>query len=63
VLHYFSHLGEERLGPEETRTLMERARGRLAAAGYEVTVTPYGCFCDLSMDLPGDSMARVYKAF
>jgi hypothetical protein len=63
VLHYFSHLGEERLGPEETRALMERARERLAGAGYEVTVTPYGCFCDLSMDLPGDSMARVYKSF
>lgn len=63
VLHYFSHLGEERLDAEEARSLMERARGRLAGAGYEVTVTPFGHFCDLGMDLPGDSMARVYKAF
>lgn len=63
VLHYFSHLGEERLDAEEARALMERARERLSGAGYEVTVTPFGHFCDLGMDLPGDSMARVYKSF
>lgn len=63
VLHYFAHLGEERLDPEAARALMERARARLASAGYEVLVTPFGHFCDLAMDLPGESMARVYKAF
>jgi hypothetical protein len=63
VLHYFSHLGDERMDGEGARALMERARARLEGSGYEVHVTPYGHFCDLEMDLPGDSMARVYKAF
>ncbi len=63
VLHYFSHLGEQKLDPEAARALMERARERLVASGYEVTVTPYGHFCDLTMDLPGESLARVYKEF
>lgn len=61
VLHYFAHLGETRLEPELARALMERARERLAGAGYEVEITPFGHFCDLAMDLPGDSMARIYK--
>jgi len=63
VLHYFSHLGEERLDAEATRALMERARTRLEAAGYDARITPFGYFCDLGMDLPGESMARVFKAF
>ena len=63
VLHYFSHLAEERLDAESTRALMHRAKDRLIAAGYEVWITPFGHFCDLTMDLPGDSMARVIKAF
>lgn len=63
VLHYFAHLGEARLEPEAARLLMARARDRLVGAGYEVTITPYGHFCDLSMDLPGESMARIYKEF
>lgn len=63
VLHYFSHLGEERLPAEEARALMQQAQARLTTAGYEVIITPFGHFCDLSMDLPGDSMARVYKQF
>ena len=63
VLHYFAHRGEARLDAELARALLERARTRLSGAGYEVVVTPFGHFCDLAMDLPGDSMARVYKAF
>jgi hypothetical protein len=63
VLHYFSHLGEERLDPESAKQLMERARDRLRTSGYDVTITPYGHFCDLSTDLPGDSMARIFKSF
>ena len=41
----------------------ERAKTRLVSAGYEAWITPFGHFCDLNMDLPGDSMARVFKSF
>jgi hypothetical protein len=63
VLHYFAHLGEAQLDAAGAQAIMERARARLAGAGYEVRVTPFGHFCDLEMDLPGESLARIFKAF
>ena len=63
ILHSFTHLGEAKAEPGAARALMKRARDRLAGAGYEVTLTPYGYFLDLNIQAPGHPLARIYKEF
>ncbi len=63
VLHSFTHLGEAKAEPAAARALMKRAQDRLASAGYEVTLTPYGYFLDLNIQAPGHPLARIYKEF
>ncbi len=61
VLHFFAHLGGEGGDPEYARDFIERLEERLAATGYTVYVTPFGYFCSWTLDVYGDSLAKIYK--
>jgi hypothetical protein len=63
VLHSFTHLGEEKAEPQESRNLLDRAEKRLDTAGYRTSQTPYGYFLDLKIDAPGHPLARIFKEF
>ncbi len=63
VLHFFSHLSESRADPDFARQLLEDARSRLVAAGYEAHLTPYGYFCEMKLHIDGESLAKVFKTF
>ncbi len=62
VLHSFTHLGGENAEPAFAETFITELAERLAATGYEVKTTPFGYFCAWSLDVYGDSLAKVYKA-
>jgi len=61
LLHSFTHLGEEKADPAAARALLDRAQGRLEAAGYEASQTPWGHFLDLELAAPGHPLARIFK--
>ena len=63
VLHSFAHLGGESAEAEEARMLLNKLSDRLTATGYEVKTTPFGWFCGWSLDVYGDSMAKIYRSF
>lgn len=63
VLHSFTHLGENKADPGDSKDLIDRVQKRLEAAGYAAVQTPYGYFNDLSIDAPGHPLARIYKEF
>ncbi|MCB9547137.1 MAG: hypothetical protein H6706_15000 [Myxococcales bacterium] len=61
VLHSFAHLGGETADAAFAQGLLERLAERLRATGYAVQITPFGWFCSWSLDVHGDSLAKVYK--
>ncbi|MEM9693364.1 MAG: threonyl-tRNA synthetase editing domain-containing protein [Myxococcota bacterium] len=63
VLHSFAHLGGSSAEPEAARAFIEELRERLEATGYAVEVTPFGWFHQWSIDVRGESLAKVFKAF
>ena len=63
ILHSFTHLGQDKAGPEDAKALIDRAQQRLEKAGYQIAQTPYGYFNDLSIRAPGHPLARIYKEF
>jgi hypothetical protein len=60
VLHFFAHLAAESAPPELARSLVDAMASRLAGAGYEVAVTPFGYFSEFRMHVAGESMAKVF---
>ncbi|WDP93005.1 MAG: hypothetical protein HUN04_26100 [Desulfobacter sp.] len=63
LLHSFTHLGEEKAGPDEAKSLLERAKNRLIKAGYEADLTAFGYYNDLSIEAKGHPLARIFKQF
>ena len=61
VLHSFTHLGAVSAEPAFARDFLERLAERLQATGYEVRCTPFGHLCEWSIDVYGESLAKVYK--
>ena len=61
VLHSFTHLGAENSEPEFARDFMEQVAARLQASGFEVQLTPFGWFCEWTLDVYGESLAKVWK--
>lgn len=61
VLHSFAHLSRSKANPEKAFEVFENAFKRLQKSGYEPIMTAYGYFNDLKLELPGDSLARVFK--
>jgi hypothetical protein len=60
VLHFFAHLGRDAAPPECARELVESMRQRLAAAGYDVLVTPFGYFTEFKLHVAGESLGKVF---
>jgi len=61
VLHSFTHLGAENADADEALALFEELAERLRATGYRVELTPFGWFSSWSIDVRGESLAKVYK--
>ncbi len=61
VLHSFTHLGAVSAEPAFARDFLEELAERLRATGYEVRCTPFGHLCEWSIDVYGESLAKVYK--
>lgn len=61
VLHSFTHLGGRNADPGFARAFMQELAERLRKTGYEVDITPFGYFCAWTLDVYGDSLAKVYK--
>lgn len=61
ALHSFTHLGGKNAEPAYAQELIESLRDRLASTGYEVKTTPFGHFCEWSLDVFGESLAKVWK--
>lgn len=60
VLHSFAHLAATRSAPAQAEALLEDMRVRLAAAGLEVQVTPFGYFNEFRLHVAGPSLAKVF---
>ncbi len=61
VLHSFTHLGGASAQPQFARQMLDDLADRLHAAGYAVKLTPFGWLCEWSLDVFGESMAKVFK--
>ncbi len=61
VLHSFTHLGGINADPSFVQSFMQELAQRLRATAYHVEVTPFGYFCAWTLDVYGDSLAKVYK--
>ena len=61
VLHSFTHLGGRNAEPDFAHAFMQELAERLSKTGYEVDITPFGYFCAWTLDVYGDSLAKVYK--
>ncbi|MCD4722369.1 MAG: threonyl-tRNA synthetase editing domain-containing protein [Desulfobacula sp.] len=63
LLHSFTHLAEEKAGPEQAKLLLDRVQDRLVKAEYQALQTAYGYFNDLVIEAKGHPLARIFKEF
>jgi len=63
VLHSFTHLGGENAEPDFAREFIDELSERLASTGYATCTTPFGYFSEWDINVYGESLAKVYKAF
>ena len=63
LLHSFTHLAQEKAGPDQAKSLLDQAEARLTKAGYNASQTAYGYFNDISMEAKGHPLARIFKEF
>jgi hypothetical protein len=61
VLHSFTHLGADNADARFARKFLEELAERLRNTGYEVWITPFGWFCEWTLSVYGDSLAKVWK--
>ena len=61
VLHSFSHLGGEAASPNSAESFLTDLASRLRQTQYNVSVTPFGYFCEWDLSVYGDSLAKVWK--
>ena len=61
VLHSFTHLGGDTADAAYASSFFADLKERLESTGYHVSVTPFGWFCSWSIDVNGESMAKVWK--
>jgi hypothetical protein len=61
VLHSFTHLGGTSADPTTAAGILGELARRLAASGYDTRVTPFGYFNEWSLDVHGESLAKVWK--
>ncbi|OQX82668.1 hypothetical protein B6D60_11735 [candidate division KSB1 bacterium 4484_87] len=63
VLHSFSHLSDSKGSAATVKDIFAQATQRLTSSGYDVSQTPLGYMCDISLSAPGTPLARVFKSF
>lgn len=63
VLHSFTHLGGDSAPPDAARAFLRDLADRLERGGYATRCTPFGWFCSWSLDVAGESLAKVYKEY
>jgi hypothetical protein len=63
VLHSFTHLGGTNAEPDAALAFLRELAERLSNAGYDVKITPFGWFCRWTLEVYGESLAKVYKEF
>lgn len=63
VLHSFTHLGGENASAAFAEAFIDELAERLRNTGYTVKCTPFGYFCSWNLDVYGESLAKVFKAF
>ena len=61
VLHSFMHLGAAGARPDIARDTLENLAERLTHSGYAVSITPFGYLNEWSIDVYGESLAKVWK--
>lgn len=61
VLHSFTHLGAENAPPGFADELIRELAERLESTGYGVWTTPFGWFCEWTLEVFGESLAKVWK--
>ena len=63
VLHSFNHLSASKAAPDFSEGILDEVRERLARTGFSVIATPFGYFNEFTIDVAGDSLAKVFKEF
>ncbi len=63
VLHSFNHLSASKASPPFSQEVLNEVSERLARAGFQVGATPFGYFNEFTINVAGDSLAKVYKEF
>lgn len=61
VLHSFTHLGAKNAPAAEAEAFFAALAERLRTTGYVVHITPFGWFCRWSIDVRGESLAKVFR--
>jgi hypothetical protein len=61
VLHSFTHLGGTSASADAAHELLTELAERLGAGGYETDVTPFGYLNEWTLDVYGESLAKVWK--
>ena len=62
VLHSFAHLGGTTGDAPFAMEFMKELKARLESVDFQVKMTPFGYFCSWSIDVKGESMAKVWKS-
>jgi hypothetical protein len=61
VIHSFTHLGGDTATPAFAQSFINTLAQRLGETGYNVWLTPFGYFCEWTLSVYGDSLAKVWK--
>ena len=61
VIHSFTHLGGATAPPTMAESFIATLADRLRENGYQVSVTPFGYFCEWELSVYGESLAKVWK--
>jgi hypothetical protein len=56
-------LASSKAEPGFSGELLAEVANRLARADFQVMVTPFGYFSEFTLDVAGDSLAKVFKEF
>lgn len=61
VLHSFTHLGGDSATAADAEALLGELAERLSSSGYRTHVTPFGYLNEWTLDVYGESLAKVWK--
>jgi hypothetical protein len=61
VLHSFTHLGGAPADPAMAEAWMGDLRAKLERKGFRVQTTPFGWTCAWTLEVHGESIAKVWK--